>query len=144
MKPIGEILIEQGCITKEQLKQALDLQKKDKSKRLGEILVEMGMITESDIVIGLSTQFNLPYLPLKSFSVNPEATKVVPLELMESFSFVPIDKLGDILTIATADPLDKDSIEKIEKASHCKAQVFLATLTEINDVIKLLAKRRPT
>jgi len=113
MKPIGEILIEHGIITPEQLTRVLKEQRNSKEKkRLGEILIEMGFVTESDIVVALSTQFNFPYLPLKNVSINRDLCKLVPLEFVHEHCLIPVDKISDLVIVVSADPAD-------EKAIYC-------------------------
>ena len=63
-KRIGEILIENGTITQEQLQKGLEFQKTIPGKLLGKILIEMGFVTEEDIVVALAAQLNIPYLPI--------------------------------------------------------------------------------
>ena len=70
MKKIGEILIENGALTPIQLGEALERQKGEPVKLLGQILLEMGYVTEEDIVAALAAQFNVPYLPLQNFIFN--------------------------------------------------------------------------
>jgi type IV pilus assembly protein PilB len=136
-KLFGEILTDLGLIRQDQLQQALEEQKRGgKIKRLGQILTEMGIITEADIVIALSTQFNLPYLPLKHVSLNREVCKLVPLAFAQRFHFIPVDKINDALIIAIADPTDEHAIPEIGKTTKCKIQTFISTFTEIDDAIR--------
>ena len=136
-KPIGEILIEQGSVTKEQLERALAQQKVERGKRrLGEVLIEMGVITEIDMVIALSTQFNFPYLPLKNISPNLDAVKEFPQETLRKCSAFPIDKQGTLLTLVMADPSDENVLDELRGYSKCEVQVFIATLSEIESAIE--------
>ena len=135
-KPIGEILIEQGAITVEQLTQALAHQHHDKQKRrVGEVLVDMGIITETDIVVALSIQFGFPYLAPKSILLNRDVCNLVSRDLIRRHCFIPVDKVNHILYIVMADPSDEKAITEIEKSTQCKVQTFIATTSEIQDVI---------
>lgn len=125
-KRIGEILIERGIITKEQLQEALDVQT-DKKKLLGEILIDLGHATEEEVMISLTTQYGIPYLPIESYEVNPEIIKSVPKELVHKFNFIPVDKIGDMLTIAVSDIPGDESIQQIEESLNCKVESFITT-----------------
>ncbi|MBM3253922.1 MAG: type II secretion system protein GspE, partial [Candidatus Omnitrophica bacterium] len=103
-KPIGEILIERGVITKEQLLNALKVQKNE-SRLIGEILINSGFAKEEDIAQALTIQYGLPYLPLKNYDLNPEITKLIPRELALRYALIPIDKIGNTLTISITDLL---------------------------------------
>ena len=134
-KRLGEILIEQGVLNQQKLEQALTEQK-SKGSLLGEILVRLGFVKEEDIVIALATQFNFPYLPLENFEVNPRAVKLVPVELVTKYLFMPIDKMKTILTVVMSDPSNGAAISEIETASGCHAQPFVGTVTEIKRSIE--------
>ena len=135
-KPIGEILIDQGAITVQQLNQALDAQKSSKQKkRLGEILIDLGMIDESNIVSALSSQFGFPYLSLKSITFNRDVCNVISKETAMKYCVIPIDKVNNTLYIIMSDPSDEKSIAELEKVSQCKIQTFISTSTEIQIAI---------
>lgn len=133
---IGEILIEHGALTPEQLNEALEHQKKERGKLLGKVLIDLGYVTEEDIVIALATQFNVPYLPIANFALPEGRDKLIPKELVHKYICVPLDRIGDVLTVVMADPTNEQAIREIETATKCKVQVFVATATEIAAVIR--------
>ncbi|OGW79595.1 MAG: hypothetical protein A3G33_07305 [Omnitrophica bacterium RIFCSPLOWO2_12_FULL_44_17] len=135
MKRLGEILIEHGSITNDQLQAALDRQKHESGKLIGEILIQMGYVTEEDIVVALATQFNVPYLPVSNFSINETVLRIIPAELMKKYLCVPLDRIGNLLTVVIADPTNEKAVEELEAATQCKVQVFVATPAEITSVI---------
>lgn len=134
-KKIGELLIERDIITPGQLQEALILQQENK-KLLGEILINLGYATEEDIMVCLTTQYGMPYLPLESYEVNMEVIKSVPAELVHKYNFVPIDKISNLLTIVVSDILDIKIINEIENALNCKVQCFVATPSSLRKVIE--------
>ena len=137
MKPIGEILIEQGAISQEQLQMALKEQKNStKKRRLGEVLIQLGMVEERDIVVALSIQFNFPYLSLRNISLKGDLLKLVPANLVRQCHFIPIDKTGSILTVIMSDPSDENAISEIEKSTKCKVHAFIGTHSEIEHAIE--------
>src|SRR3990167_9051757 len=133
---IGEILIENGSITQEQLEDALKQQKKEPGKLVGKILIQLGYVTEEDIVIALANQFNVPYLPIQNVVLNDVADQLLPKELIQKYLCIPLDKIGNLLTVVMADPTNEQAIREIEAASTCKVQVFVATASEILQVIQ--------
>ncbi len=135
-KRIGEILIENGSITSEQLKQALAQQKKESGKLLGKILFEMGFVTEEDIVVALATQFNVPYLPIANFNLSDTVSDLIPKELIQKYMCVPLERIDNLLTVVMADPTNEDAIREIETVTKCKVQTFVATTSEIAAVIQ--------
>ena len=136
MRRLGEILIEHGSINSEQLQKALSLQQEKKDKRVGQILIELGFVTEEDIVVALATQYNYAYLPLDHFSINPDVCGLVDAKLAKKHSFIPIDKVGSVLTITMSDPSDDQAIGAITKITGYKVQAFVSTASEIQMAIK--------
>jgi len=134
-KKIGELLIERDIISPKQLEEALSLQKENK-KLLGEILINLGYATEEDIMVCLTTQYGMPYLPLESYEVDMEVVKGVPAELVRKYNFVPIDKISNLLTIVVSDILDIKTIDEIKNALHCKVQCFVSTPDSLRRAIE--------
>lgn len=132
---LGELLLEKGAITQEQLEQALERQKKE-GRRIGEILVELNFVTEEDILIALSAQYGWPYLPLANYRIDSEITALVPEKFAREHCLIPIDQIGDVLTVAMADPLDEESLELLKKATGCKIQIFVSTSSDIMKAIE--------
>ena len=131
MKRLGEILIEHGCISEKHLHEALAKQKTMQGKLIGEILLEFGYVTEEDIVVALATQFNVPYLPIGNFTLSPDAENLIPKPLIEKYMCVPLDRIGNLLTVVMADPTNEMAIRDIEAATKCKLQAFVASVSEI-------------
>ncbi|MFH1782663.1 MAG: hypothetical protein ABH848_03500 [Candidatus Omnitrophota bacterium] len=134
-KKIGELLIERKFITKEQLDEALELRKK-KGGFTGEILIELGYTTEESIAQALTAQYGFPYLPLDNYDISPEVVKIIPKNVAVKFCLVPIDKIGNNLTIAMSNPLNSIAIEDIELISGLCVQIFVSTVTDIKKAIK--------
>lgn len=134
-KKIGELLVERGVITKQQLEEALKVQK-DVKRLLGEILVEQGYASEEDVMVCLTAQYGMPYLPLESYEIESEVINSVPAELIHKYNFIPIDKIGNLLTIVTSDVIDCDKYLELEKALGCKVQTFVTTPSALRKAIE--------
>lgn len=134
-KQLGELLIERGIITREKLDRALIVQK-ESGGLLGQILVKLEFVKEEEIAQSLTAQFGFPYLPLENYEIDPTITKLVPKNVALQYMLVPIDKIGNVLTIAMADPLNGQAVEDIELVTKCKVQVFVSTMTDIKEAIE--------
>lgn len=132
---LGQVLIREEMITPEQLEHALQMQKQQ-GGLLGEILIKLGFTAEEDIAQALAIQHNFPYLPLSNYDIDPEIIKLVPENIARKYCLLPVDKMGDILTIVMADPLDKKAVEEIEALTKYKSELFVATYTEIKGAIE--------
>ncbi len=138
---LGQILIKRGLITKEQLKDALDVQKKEGGV-LGELLVKLGFVTERDVVVALIVQCGFPYIAVNKYEIDLKVIELIPYKIAKQYHLVPLDRVGDVLSVVMANPLDTSVIEQIERMSECKVATFIATKTEIDDAIDRWYKRK--
>lgn len=134
-KKLGELLVDRKVITAEQLNLALKVQQ-ERGGLLGQILVHLGYATEELVAQALTAQYGFPYLPLKQYSIDAELLKVVPENVARQYCLVPVDRVGDTLTVAMADPLNRKAVEDIEMISRCSVQVFVATMSDVIEAIE--------
>ena len=133
-KQLGQLLLERGLINEGQLDKALKVQK-ERGGLIGQILVSLGFAKEEEIAQALTVQYGFPYLPLECYEINSEAIKLVPENVARQYNLIAIDKMGDLLTIAMSNPLNVQAVEDIEMLTNCKVQVFVSTMTDINNAI---------
>ncbi len=134
-RQLGELLIERKVISSEQLQKALDYQKVN-SGLIGEILVQLGFAKEEDIAQVLTAQYGFPYLPLGNYDIDVETVKVIPEHVARQYCLIPIDKIGNNLTVAMSNPLNTQAIEDVEMISQCVVQAFVSTTTDIRKAIE--------
>ena len=134
-KKLGKLLVENGIISERQLEEALERQR-EKGGYLGQNLVEMGYTTEEEIVSCLTVQYGYPYLPLGNYEINLEIIKLVPADLARKYYVIPIDKIGDVLTVTMANPLEEEAILALEKATGCRVESFVSTGSEVAGALK--------
>jgi len=134
-KLIGEILVEREIITPHQLKKALEVQQKE-GGLIGEIIVRLGFATEEEIAQCLSFQYGFPYLPLENYEISEEVIKLVPVHVCQHYCLIPLDKIGNTLTVAICDPLNKEAIEDLEELTSLNIQVFVSTSSDIRKAIE--------
>lgn len=133
-KQLGELLVERNIISQQQLDKALAIQK-EKGGLIGEILVEFGLVKEEDVAQALTAQYGFPFLPLNNYEIDPEIIKIVPARVARQYLFIPIDRIGNNLTITMFNPLNIRAIEDIELISGCSVQVFVSTASDIKKAI---------
>ncbi len=134
-KLLGEILVEKRIITKEQLNEALKVQAQD-GGLIGEIIVKLGFASEEEIAQCLSYQYGFAYLPLDSYEISQEVIRLVPKNIVSHYCLIPLDRIGDTLTVVMANPLNLEAIEDIEDLTHLEVQAFISTPTDIRNAIK--------
>jgi type IV pilus assembly protein PilB len=133
-KHLGELLVERGILTRQQVQEAVDHQKTN-GGLFGEVLVKLGYATEENIAQALTTQYGFPYLPLANYEIDVEVIKTVPENVCRQFCLIPIDKIGKSLTLAMSNPLNVQAAEDVELITGCTVQAFVATATDIKSSI---------
>jgi type IV pilus assembly protein PilB len=110
---LGEILLREGLVTREQLAQALAEQKNSKH-RLGYVLVKLGLVQELEITKVLARQYRMPAVDLTRFEVDPKIIKLVPADMATKSVVLPLKREGRTLTVAMADPTDLGLLEDLK------------------------------
>lgn len=133
--PIGEVLKEYGYITEEQLQEALDAQKKDKSKRLGQHLIDLGFVNEEQTLRALSAKLDYPMVDLSTVSISIEAVSKIPQQLAEKYNVIGIKIDGNTLTVVSSDPMDFYVLEDIRLVTGMNISIGLAVHEAIENAI---------
>ena len=133
---LGDILIEQGYITQEQLDDALKKQKKSK-KRLGDYLVSEGILSDSDIAKALHIQLGIEIVELRGMKIDPDVISLVNGSVLRKHNVLPIgfNKNTNELLLAMSDPLDMVAQDDISIITNCTIEPRISTSSAINAVL---------
>lgn len=104
-KRLGDLLVEEGIITENQVEQALAAQKRS-GRKLGDTLIELGFLSEQQMLSFLSQQLSLPLIDLSRANVDIDAVQILPEVHARRLRALIIGKNGDTLRIAMSDPAD--------------------------------------
>ena len=110
---LGDLLIAEGLITREQLSSALAEQKAT-GHRLGYMLVKLGVIQEIEITKMLARQYRMPAVDLSRFEVDPKIVKLIPPDLALKHLVLPLKREGRTLTVAMADPTNLGVLDDLK------------------------------
>jgi type IV pilus assembly protein PilB len=134
---IGDVLINDGLITRDQLQLALAEQLKTHD-RLGTIVLKNGFATPKDLAPTLAKYFDIPFIYLQDIykDIKPEIIDIVPAEIAHRFHIIPIDLNNNTLTIATFDPLDLEAIDTLRMKTGHKVSCVVAVESEINEAVE--------
>jgi type IV pilus assembly protein PilB len=140
-RKLGEVLMEAGLLSQEQLNKALEECAKA-GKRLGEYLVDQDIVSEHDIAWRLSHQLGYLFVDLTKEELNPELSSTIPEPLAKRYQAVPFKLDGKSLTVAMVDPLDFEAIRDMSFVSGCTVKPVLAGRTAIKEAVeKVYAKQ---
>lgn len=125
---LGDLLIQQGLLTEEQLKFALDEQKRT-GRKLGRLFVENGYVTEEGISQALARQLRIPFVDLKNFTPKPDLIKLLPEGPARRFRALVLDQApGGAVQVGMSDPTDLQAYDEISRL--IRREIDLAVVTE--------------
>ncbi|MFQ5817357.1 MAG: type IV-A pilus assembly ATPase PilB [Terriglobia bacterium] len=131
---LGEILIKENLINKDQLQKGLDHQKAN-GGRLGAALVKLGFVTDEEITGVLSRQYGVPAINLSYYEVDPAVVKLVPQETAVRYQVVPLSRVGSTLTVAMVDPTNVFAMDDIRFRTNLNVEPVVASETAVTEAI---------
>src|SRR6266404_347963 len=134
---LGDRLVAEKLITTEQLQRALSEQKGSADK-LGTILVRLSFITEDSLVSFLSKQYSIPAITVAQVDPDPDVLKLVPEQIAKKHSVLPIKRMGNVLTLAMADPTNVFALDDVGFMTGLQIQPVVASEAAIRKAFERL------
>ncbi|MCK4263482.1 MAG: type II secretion system protein GspE, partial [Candidatus Aminicenantes bacterium] len=131
---LGELLLQEKLLNSDQLKSALDFQKKN-AVAIGTAIVSLGYISEEGMAQALSRQLGYPYINLDQFEVYADVIDLIPLEIAKKYLIMPIHRIRSFLTLAMVDPTDLGIIEDIRFRTGLSIQPVIASESGVMNAI---------
>ena len=133
---VGDLLVERGMITPDQLSKALDYQRaSDGRKLLGDVLVELDFVTHEQVMESVADSYGLPFAKVDTSLIDPSLTRVLDIEYCRKNGVVPMFLIEGRLTVAIGDPSNVFIAEEISRLTGHQVQLVVATLDDIHTVI---------
>lgn len=132
-KRLGDLLVESGVITQDQLDYALG--NKGNDEKLGDFLIKENIITEQQLIEVLEFQLGVPHINLNQYTIDQELLQLVPGELAKRAKIMPIRRDKNKLFIAMADPMDYFAIEEVRMATGCQIETGIAAKEDLFQTI---------
>ena len=130
LRPVGEIVREIAKATEQEVQRAAQVAEAAGCK-LGEVLVNSEVITPEDKQRSLGRQWGVPFIDLREFAFSEKTIKTVPDYLLKQHKVVPLTLEGNVLTVATSDPLNVTAIDEIRVVTGFEVEVKIAVEEEI-------------
>lgn len=128
-KRLGDLLVESGLISEEQLNSTL--RRKSADEKLGDALLREGYITEQQLIEVLEFQLGIPHINIFQYPIDPDVIQLVPKELAKRHYAMPIRRDKNKLLVAMADPMDYFAIEELRMATGYHIEPAIATKDEL-------------
>jgi type IV pilus assembly protein PilB len=134
-KKLGEILVEEGLISAEQLERAL-LEQSRTDQLLGRILIDLKMVKESDLMAALAKQIGFRFVDLTDFTIDGSAAMLIPEQVARRYRALPIGFEDARLLVAMADPANLFALDDIRTITGMDLQPVVATAADIESAIR--------
>lgn len=134
-KRLGDVLLEQGLITEDQLRESVSLQRQT-GGNLASILVDKGYLNEEDLVITLSEQLGIPHIRVAHYNIPKEVLDEVPETLARQYQMLPVSITGDVLTLAMSDPLNIMALDDLRMLTSYEIEPVVAVQSELMETIE--------
>ena len=131
---LGEILVERGFVTPDQLREALRAQYQE-GKRLGEILLEMGAVTADELNWALSELLGIPYVEFREEMVDLDLARTLPEEVLRRHEAFPVLRVGDELTVILSDPTNQQAVVELEAIASVRVSIAIASRETVRQLL---------
>jgi type IV pilus assembly protein PilB len=130
VKQLGEVLLEEGLISPENLQQAIDEQRR-LGRSLGRILIDKGFVTESNLVAALAKRLGLEFVDLTEYQIDPSAAALIPENLARRYKALPVRFENGKVIVAMSDPSNVLALDDIRTLAGREVAPVVATATDI-------------
>src|SRR3954467_8978106 len=131
---LGEILVRENLISPQHLRQALDYQR-EHGGRLGFNLVKLGLVSDDTITAVLSRQYGIPSVNLELFDIDEGVLRLIPIEVAQKYSVLPLSRVGATLTLAMVDPTNVFAMDDIKFMTGLNIEPVVVSEASVLDAI---------
>jgi len=137
MSRIGELLHKYGIITRQQLEEALERQRREK-KRLGEILIDLGYLSSKELLWMLSEQADIPFVEIEPEMLDNHLIDTFPQRVLCENSILPLYETEDKIYVTLGDPTNTDAIARVKEITTKEVVVSGAEPKKIKELLDRL------
>ncbi len=137
---IGDLLIEAGKITQDQLNEALNVQK-EKGGKIGDVLVHLGCLTELDFAQMLGKQLNVPFIDLREYSFRSEVVQKLPEKIARRYGSILLDTVASGYLVGMADPSDLAAYDALTQILNSHVETAIVLQSDLNHVFNAIYRK---
>ncbi|HYE64595.1 MAG TPA: hypothetical protein VD966_03370, partial [Pyrinomonadaceae bacterium] len=131
---LGEILVRENILSAQQLREALDYQR-EHGGRLGYNLVKLGLVSDDTITAVLSRQYGVPSVNLELFDIEDSVIRLIPQEVAQKYSVLPLSRVGSTLTLAMVDPTNVFAMDDIKFMTGLNIEPVVVSEASVQEAI---------
>ncbi|APZ92831.1 GspE/PulE family protein [Fuerstiella marisgermanici] len=133
-RKLGQILVDLGYLTDDQLWDVLEEQKQS-AGLIGQVAVRMGMVTETQVTEALAEQWGMPVINLAETNIPPQVLELVPQQMAEIYKIMPVSMRDDVLTVAMADPQNVGALDDLRNLLGNEIRGAVSSLADVEEAI---------
>lgn len=134
-RKLGQILVDLGYLTEDQLWDVLEEQKQSPGEVIGQVAKRMGFVTEPQITEALAEQFGMPVVNLAETAIPPKVLELVPETMASVYKIMPISLKDNVLTVAMADPQNLAALDDLRNFLGYEVRGAVSSLPEVEEAI---------
>lgn len=139
MQRLGELLIEEGIVTVEELTKVLEETGK-KNSLIGQLLLSAGHVRKEDLLRFVAQSFKIPQAHLGDLRISTEALKLVPFEVASKHELIPLERIGGILCVAKGNYFNRASVIELRRLTNLKVKVIQVDAGDVQKAIQYYYK----
>jgi type IV pilus assembly protein PilB len=134
-RKMAELLVRDNVLTQADVDLAFTKQS-EQGGSLGRILIDNGYASEYDLANTLGKHLNVPFMTLSHYEIDPDILRSIPTEIVRKYRIIPVDKAGDTLTVALADPSNLYLLDELRLLTQCKIVPVISFDSDIQEAIQ--------
>ena len=135
-RKLGQILVDLGYLTEDQLWDVLETQKQSPGEVIGQVASRMGLVTPAQVTEALAEQWGMPVVNLAETTVPPKVLELVPQTMAELYKIMPISLKNDVLTVAMADPQNVSALDDLRNFLGYDVRGAVSSQQEVEQAIE--------
>jgi len=132
---LGQILVDLGYLTEDQLWDVLEEQKQSGGEIIGQVAVRMGFVSQEQVTEALAEQWGLPVVNLNETTILPKVLEDVPQTMAELYKIMPLSKKDNVLTVAMADPQNLAALDDLRNMLGCDVRGAVSNAKDVEAAI---------
>lgn len=134
-RKLGQILVDLGYISEDQLWDVLEEQKRSPGEIIGQVAIRMGLVTEGQVTEALAEQWGMPVVNLAETTIPPRAIEMVPQTMADLYKIMPISLKDNILTVAMADPQNVAALDDLRNFLGTEVRGAVSNLKDVEAAV---------
>jgi len=134
-RKLGQILIDLGYLTEDQLWDVLEEQKQSPGEIIGRVAIRMGLVTDAQITEALAEQWGMPIVNLQETTIVPRVLELVPMTMAELYKIMPISLKDNVLTVAMADPQNVGALDDLRNFLGVEVRGAVSNQTDVSAAV---------